>query len=179
MAQKQVDGAYSGPLLDHGIGFNFDCWKHYQETGDLAALAEPYPRLVRFAEYLLSLHNKTGLLPVENLGIPTVWIDHDAYRQQRHKQFAFNLYAAAMFQHVLTPLAEAFGDADRVTHYRHIGTELSVPPCSDTGPPAKVCSSTMYRGWRKRASRARATALATAVLFDQCPDGRAQPAIDE
>ena len=180
VAQKQVDGAYWGPLLDHGIGFNFDCWKHYQETGDLAALAEPYPRLVRFAEYLLSLRDETGLLPVENLGIPTVWIDHDAYRQQRHKQCAFNLYAAAMFQHVLAPLAEAFGDADRVTHYRDIGTEL--------------LSATVQRYWsaseglfvdnlpwlaEEGQPRTSDRALATAVLFDQCPGTRAQPAIDE
>ena len=34
VAQKQIDGAYWGPLLDHGIGFNFDCWNHYLETGD-------------------------------------------------------------------------------------------------------------------------------------------------
>ena len=33
-----------------------------------AALAEPYPRLVRFAEYLISLRDENGLLPVENLG---------------------------------------------------------------------------------------------------------------
>ena len=43
--QRQIDGAYWGPLLDHGVGFNFDCWNHYLETGDLAALDEPYPRL--------------------------------------------------------------------------------------------------------------------------------------
>ncbi len=89
IAQKQVDAAYWGPLLDHGVGFNFDCWKHYLETGDRNSLVEPYPRLIRFAEYLQGLREKDGLLPVEHLGIPTVWIDHDAYQQQRHKQCAF------------------------------------------------------------------------------------------
>jgi hypothetical protein len=80
VAQKQMDGAYWGPLLDHGVGFNFDCWNHYLETGDRDALTEPYPRLKRFAAYLQSLIGRDGLLPVENLGIPTVWMDHVAYK---------------------------------------------------------------------------------------------------
>ncbi len=124
VAQKQVDGAYWGPLLDHGIGFNFDCWNHYLETGDRSALAEPYPRLVRFAEYLANLRGAEGLLPVEDLGIPTVWIDHDAYRSQRDKQCAFNLYAAAMFQHALAPMADVFGETERSAQYRRTGGEL-------------------------------------------------------
>ena len=75
--QKQIDGAYWGPLLDHGIGFNFDCWHHWMQTGDLESLREPYPRLLRFAAYLASIRDADGLLPVEHLGLPTVWIDHD------------------------------------------------------------------------------------------------------
>ena len=75
--QKQIDGAYWGPLLDHGVGFNFDCWHHWMQTGDLEALREPYPRLLRFATYLASIRDEDGLLPVEHLGLPTVWIDHD------------------------------------------------------------------------------------------------------
>ena len=123
--QKQIDGAYWGPLLDHGVGFNFDCWQHYWETGDLAALVEPYPRLLKFAAYLESLRGKDGLLPVENLGIPTVWIDHDAYRQPRHKQCAFNLYAAAMYRHALAPMARAFGEKDIAEHYATIGDQIA------------------------------------------------------
>ena len=64
------------------------------------------------------------MLPVENLGIPTVWIDQDAYRQQRHKQCAFNLYAAAMLRHALAPVADSFGDAERATRYRQMGDKL-------------------------------------------------------
>ncbi|HEX5692985.1 MAG TPA: alpha-L-rhamnosidase N-terminal domain-containing protein, partial [Roseiflexaceae bacterium] len=90
--QRQIDASGWGPLLDHGVGFCFDCWQHYLETGDLDALREPYPRLLRFAEYIASLRGSDGLLPVENLGVPAVWIDHQAYRRQRHKQCAFNLY---------------------------------------------------------------------------------------
>ena len=70
VAQKQVDGAYWGPLLDHGVGFCFDCWQHYLDTGDRQAIEEAYPRLVRFAAYLESSAAHDGLLPVEDLGIP-------------------------------------------------------------------------------------------------------------
>jgi alpha-L-rhamnosidase len=180
VAQKQVDGAYWGPLLDHGIGFNFDCWKHYLETGDRAALAEPYPRLVRFAEYLISLRGADGLLPVENLGIPTVWIDHDAYRQQRHKQCAFNLYAAAMFRHALAPLAEAFGEAARATEYRQLSDELlSATVAQFWSRDEELFIDNLPWLAEEGQPRTSDRALATSVLFDQCPDGKVQPAIDE
>jgi hypothetical protein len=32
-----------------------------------------------------------------------MWIDHQAYRQQRHKQCAFNLYAAAVLETARQP----------------------------------------------------------------------------
>jgi hypothetical protein len=38
---------------------NFDCYNHYLYTGDLSALEEPYPRLLRFAEYLQSILDAT------------------------------------------------------------------------------------------------------------------------
>ncbi len=180
VAQKQVDGAYWGPLLDHGIGFQFDCWKHYLETGDRLALAEPYPRLLRFADYLISLRGADGLLPVENLGIPTVWIDHNAYRQQRHKQCAFNLYAAAMFRHALAPMSEAFGEPERATRYCQWSDEL--------------LAATVERFWSREEAifidnlpwlaeegqpRTSDRALATAVLYNQCPAGQVRQATDE
>jgi alpha-L-rhamnosidase len=169
--QKEMDGAFWGPLLDHGVGFNFDCWNHYFETGERESIAEPYPRLVRFGDYLWSLRGADGLLPVENLGIPTVWMDHNAYKQQRHKQCAFNLYAAAMYWHALGPLAALMGDLDRA----HV--------CEQRG--AALLASTRQRFW----SASRGTfvnnlpwatdegevrlcdrSLSTAILFDQCPE---------
>ena len=88
LMERQLDLTVWGPILDHGVQFNFDCWHHFTYTGDLDALREPYPRLLRFAEYLRSLQRQDGLLPVENIGIPSVWIDHAAYQRQRHKQCA-------------------------------------------------------------------------------------------
>ncbi len=122
--QKQIQGAYWGPLLDHGVGFVFDCWNHYLETGDRDGVAEAYPRLLRFADYLAALRGGDGLLPVEGLGIPTVWMDHLAFKKPSHKQCAFNLYAAAMYTRALAPLAQAFGDNERSEQCLRTGAEL-------------------------------------------------------
>lgn len=176
--QKQIDGAYWGPLLDHGVGFNFDCYQHYLETGDLAALVEPYPRLLRFAEYLASIRGPDGILPVENLGIPTVWIDHDAYRQQRHKQCAFNLYAAAMYKHALAPLARAFGEHERSDRLARLGDELVSATVRRYWSPERgvFVNNLPWLGEEKQA-RLCDRSLATAILFDQCPAGNTAAAL--
>ncbi|MCU0784992.1 MAG: alpha-L-rhamnosidase N-terminal domain-containing protein [Verrucomicrobia bacterium] len=170
LPQRELDAAYWGPLLDHGVGF--DNWNHYLETGDLDAEREPFPRLLRFSDYLWALRDKNGLLPVEDLGIPNVWMDHDAYRKQRDRQCAFNLYTAAMFTHALAPLAEALGDFAHAAEVRQRGAEL--------------LRATIARFWSKEervfldnlpwlgedtAPRLSDRALATSVLFDQCPGG--------
>src|SRR5262249_23538437 len=79
LSQRQVGVPRWGPLLDFSVAFAFDCWNHYLETGDLEAVREPYPRLLRAAEYLERLRGPDGLLPVEGIGVPTVFMDHDAY----------------------------------------------------------------------------------------------------
>lgn len=165
LMQRQIGTTVWGPILDHGVGFNFDCWNHYMESGDLDALREPYPRLKRFANYLAALRGDDGLLPVENIGVPTVWMDHWAYRHQRHKQCAFNLYAAAMFQHALANVAEAFGDDPQP--YRQLGGEIQ--------------QAAVARFWDERKQvfivgddRMCDRSLATAILFDQCPSGKTQ-----
>ena len=124
LVERQLQLTKWGPLLDHGVGFNFDCYYHYLYTGDLDDLREPYPRLLRFAQYLESIVGQDGLLPVENLGIPAVWIDHIAYQRQRHKQCAFNLYAAAMLQNALPFLCDAFGDQARAQAAREVGRRI-------------------------------------------------------
>jgi len=52
LMERQLQLTSWGPILDHGIGFNFDCFYHHLYTGDLEALEEPYPRLLRFAAYM-------------------------------------------------------------------------------------------------------------------------------
>jgi hypothetical protein len=173
LMERQLQLTSWGPLLDHGVGFNFDCYYHYLYTGDLDDLLEPYPRLLRFAQYLESIVDDDGLLRVEGLGIPTVWMDHNAYQRQRHKQCAFNLYAAAMLQNALSAMCEAFGDQVRAQAARDFGRRLQ------TAAVRRFWSS--ERGlfinnlpWLKEegAPRLCDRSLATAILFDQCPDGR-------
>jgi hypothetical protein len=170
VSQKEVDGSYWGPLLDHGVGFVFDCWNHYFETGEEEALEEPYPRLLRFVAYLETLIAPDGLLPVENLGIPTVWIDHQAYKQTRHKQCAFNLYAAAMFEHALARLAELFGDAERARRFRAIGQRIAMAAVRRywSGQHGLFVDNLPWLA-EEKSIRLSDRALATSVLFDQCP----------
>ena len=179
LMERQLDLTGWGPLLDHGVGFNFDCLYHYLYSGRLDDLKEPYPRLLRFARYLESLQRADGLLPVENLGIPAVWIDHIAYRSQRHKQCAFNLYAAAMLRHALAPICRAFGDREAEAAAERMAESLQ--------------AATVRRFWSAREQtfvnnlpwldeekqpRYCDRSLATAILFDQCPEGRTTRSLD-
>lgn len=178
LVERQMQLSKWGPLLDHGVGFNFDCYYYYLYTGDVEAFREPYPRLLRFVQYLENLVGGDGLLPVENLGTPVVWIDHEAYQRQRHKQCAFNLYAAAMLQNALPALAEALGDAARAQSARAMGRRLQ--------------QATVNRYWSTKqglfinnlpwlkeegAPRMCDRSLSTAILFDQCPQGETQAVV--
>lgn len=176
--QREVGAAYWGPLLDHGVGFCFDNWNHYLETGDLEATTEPYPRLVRFAGYLESIRGADGLLPVEGIGIPQVWMDHNAYRQQRHRACSFNLYAAAMFEHALAPLAEAWGDVANARRFREDGRGLREAAVRAFWDPEKRLF-VVNRPWlaEEKGIRLCDRSLATAVLFDQCPGGETAAAV--
>jgi hypothetical protein len=170
--ERQLDLTRWGPILDHGIGFGFDCWFHYLYTADIDAIREPYPRLLRYADYLLSRVGEGGLLPVENLGVATVWIDHDAYQRQRHKQCPFNLYAAAMLRGALAPLARVMNDTRAAEAADQLSGRLH----------AAVVRQFWSRQYRKFVNnlpwlpeeqnvRTCDRALATALLFDQCPQG--------
>jgi len=171
--QRQMGLTNWGPILDHGIQFVFDNWYHYLETGHIEALEESYPRLQRFAEYLMKLRSHDSLLPVENLGVPTVWIDHDAYLKQRHKKCAFNLYASAMFMHALSPIAHAFGDRDKAEAYRVFGQELLSHAIENFWDDKRSLFINNLP-WLDEEDEIRMCdrSLATAILFDQCPDGR-------
>ncbi|MBD3275730.1 MAG: Bacterial alpha-L-rhamnosidase, partial [Candidatus Marinimicrobia bacterium] len=177
--ERQMQLTQWGPLLDHGIGFVFDNYYHWMYTGQLDDLRESYPRLLTFVNYLKSLIDKHGLLPVEDIGIPTVWIDHDAYQQQRHKQCAFNLYASAMLTHALAPLCEAFRQPDNATEARKFG-ELLLNNSIQRFWSSEEGIFIINKPWLSQDNGPRLCdrSLATAVLYDQCPEGRVQPAVD-
>ncbi len=171
VSQRQVEGTKWGPILDHGVGFGFDNWNHYLETGDLDALREPYPRLLRFAEYLKSIRGANGLLPAENFGVPSVWIDHEAFLLQRHKQCAFNLYAAAMFQHALAPIARAFGEHEQAKSFARLGQDLqSAAVRAFWSRDRGLFVNNLPWLAEEGAIRLDDRSLATALLFDQCPN---------
>jgi hypothetical protein len=180
--QREVDMSEFGPILDHGVQFALDAWNHYLYTGELEALRGPYPRLVRFADYLVGLIDRDGdgLLPVTDMGVPCVWLDFEAYSftAQRRKQCSFNLYVVAMFEHALAPLCVQFGDSSRAKQLREIARRLL-----DT-VVARFWSSEQRLfidnlpwidedGTRSLSD----LTLARAVLFDQCPNNATDAAI--
>ena len=173
LMERQMRLTGWGPILDHGVQFFLDCWHHYLYTGDLAAVREPYPRLLKFAAYLLGIRQANGLLPVENLGIPSVWIDHVAYRRQRHKQCAFNLYTAAALEHGLAPLAGALGDQKQQRAALELGRSLREAAVqhfwsADRG----VFVNNLPWLAEEKTVRLCDRSLANAILFDQCPGHR-------
>jgi alpha-L-rhamnosidase len=175
LMERQVNMTSWGPILDHGVGFNFDCWHHYLYTSDLESLREPYPRLVRFFEYLGGLRREDGLLPVENIGVPTVWIDHQAYERQRHKQCAFNLYAAAMLRHAFAPLAREMGDSGQARQAESLSADLLAAVQARFWDRQRLVYVNNLP-WLREEGKARMCdrSLATAILFGQCPGGRTE-----
>jgi hypothetical protein len=171
LMERQLGLSNWGPLLDHGVGFNFDCFHYFQHTGDRKPLAEALPRLLRFAEYLKSIQGRDGLLPVENIGVPAVWMDHQAYRQQRHKQCAFNLYAAAMLENALPALCRAFEDEANAVAAEHFGASLRRAAIEKFWSQEHhlFVNNLPWLGEEKE-MRTCDRSLATAILFDQCPD---------
>ena len=180
IAQKQIESSFWGPLLDHGVQFNFDCWYHYLATGDREAVVEPYPRLCRFADYLWSLRRDDGLLPVENIGIPTVWMDFTAFdfKHPEHKRGAFNLYVAAMYRHAYAPLARLMGEVDRAAEACHRSDQLLEAARKQYWSPQHG----MYADnlpWLVADTGIRLSdrTLANSLLFDQCPGASTAAAV--
>ena len=179
LTQREVGASDWGPLLDHGVGFAFDCWRHYLETGDLQSTAGPYDNLRRFVHYLESLQDNHSLLPVENLGVPAVWIDHDAYHTQADKQCAFNLYVAAMLQHALNPLAVALHRTEDAVRYERLGQKILDATVRNFWDEAqKLFVNNLPRVGPGEAPRLCDRSLATAILFDQCPNGQSSACLD-
>jgi alpha-L-rhamnosidase len=167
-----------GPILDHNLGFAFDCYYYYQYTGQLEMLKEAYPRFAKMAAYFASIRDRDGLLKVENIGIPCVWMDHNAYAMQRHKQCSFNLYAAASFRHALAPLARAFGDQAAARSFDAFGLELETAAVRRFWDrDRQIFIANLPWSAEEGAIRTCDRSLATSILFDQCPAGETEAAI--
>ncbi|RXF70136.1 family 78 glycoside hydrolase catalytic domain [Arcticibacter tournemirensis] len=171
--ERQMQLTGWGPILDHSIGFCFDSYHYYQYTGNKEALNEVYPRLVKFFGYLQKLLiQKESLLPAENLGMCSVYIDHEAYRKQRHKQLALNLYASAMCVNALAPLCELFNDHTLAKKVSRFGNQL-LEGCIRKFWSKRQRVFIANLPWIKEEKEIRYCdrSLATAVLYKQCPGG--------
>jgi alpha-L-rhamnosidase len=179
LIQRQLGLTNWGPILDHSIGFNFDCYYYYLYTGDKSALKEVYPRLLKFFNYLLKIRQSNGLLPVENIGIPSVWIDHEAYLKQRHKQCAFNLYAVAMINSALAPLCEAFGQADVSWRVRVAAKEILAATVQSFWSPSKqIFINNLPWLADEKTERLCDRSLAMASMFELCPNGASKNSLN-
>ncbi len=178
ISAKQIGAAFWGPILDHTVQFGFDCWQHWQYSGDLEAVAHGYPALVAFLGYLETSVGSDGLLPVENLGEPYVYLDHQAYRLQRHKQCPYNLYAAAMLKRALAPLATALGEVEVADRATRLGQSLEATTVARFWDP-ETALFVLNLPWlaEEEGPRLCDRSLANALLFDQCPDGEVELAL--
>jgi alpha-L-rhamnosidase len=170
--ERETDSSYWGPLVDHGIGFNFDCWHHMLQAGDDPSLREAYPRLLRFFRFLQKSMVDSGLIPAEHLGVPSVYIDHLAYKQQRHKQCALNLYTAIMMLHALAPLCKFYGDTEWAAEVQRQAQELiaaTVKRFWSTKERAFVVNLPWLQEEQEIRFCDRSAALA--LMYDICPDG--------
>ena len=169
--ERQMQLTGWGPILDHSIGFCFDAYHYYMYTGDLKGLEEVYPRLLKFFVFLCSLTNEEEqLVPAENLGMCSVYIDHEAYKKNSHKQLALNLYITAMCRNALAPLCRLFGDkdeADRVDAYGSRILQGCIRKFWDEEREVYVNNLP----WIKEEGEIRYCdrSLATALIYDLCP----------
>lgn len=178
--ERQMHLTGWGPILDHSIGFCFDAFHYYMYTGDLQGLKEVYPRLLSFFSYLYKLTDKSEhLVPVENLGMCSVYIDHEAYKQTKHKQLALNLYIVAMCRNALSTLCQAFGDtqkADEINQYAADILQGCIQKFWDKEQQVYVNNLP----WKDEEGEIRYydRSLATALIFDLCPNGETAKALN-
>ena len=173
--QRELGLTNWGPILDHSVGFVFDCWHHYWETGQSDDVVALFPRLTRLVNYLSGLLDEDGLLPVDGLGIPSVWMDHDAFKEQREKQCAFNLYVVGMLRVGYCGLAQLAGETGAADRAAALAQELlSNVVEAFWCPQEEVYVSNLP--WSGQAKRYDDRTLAMSILFGLCPDNSTEAA---
>lgn len=178
--ERQMQLTSWGPIIDHSIGFCFDSYHYYMYSGDKEGLVEVYPRLLKFFTYLVSLTD-TGeyLVPAENLGMCSVYIDHEAFKKTKHKQLALNLYIAAMCRNALAPLCRLFGDEAKAMEVESYGKRIHEGCIAKFWDKQdKIFVNNLP--WREQEGETRYCdrSLATALLYDLCPDGDIQRGLE-
>jgi alpha-L-rhamnosidase len=169
-----------GPILDHALGTMLDTWHHILDTDDRDTAAIVAPRLARFAAWLIRRRRDAdGLLPVAGYGVPSVWMDTDAFSRLRHKEAAFNLYAAGAFAHGLAPLCRYLGDEPAAQTAESWAVELQAAAVRQFWCPERRLF-VANRPWENEEGGPRLDdrSLAQSVLWNQCPDGDTQAAAE-
>jgi len=169
--QRQLNWGKWGPIVDHGVGFCMDTYNYYLYTGDITPLKEAYPRIVRFFQFLQTMVDpKDGLLKVEDIGVTCVWMDHIAFKQQKHKQLSFNLYVSAMTGTSLVELSKLFED-NEITKQAKEFSEKILSNCVTKYWSGEEKVFIDNKPWIEEEKEVRYSdrALATALLFNQCP----------
>ncbi|MGL4631368.1 MAG: alpha-L-rhamnosidase N-terminal domain-containing protein [Leadbetterella sp.] len=124
LMEREIGITDWGPIVDHGVGFNLDCYHYYMYTADTIALKEVYPRLKLFFGFIKNLRLSDHTFPTENLGVPMVWIDHEAYKHQKHKACALSLLVAVMCKVGLRTVAKAMNDPVFAKEVQTFGEEV-------------------------------------------------------
>lgn len=169
--ERQMQLTGWGPILDHSVGFCFDSYHYYMYTGNKETLTEVYPRLVKFFKYMKSLTDwDEHLVPAEDLGMCSVYIDHEAYKKTRHKQLSLNLYIAAMCENALAPLCRVFEDEAMALEVQQYGTKVQ-QACVDKFWSKEQATFINNLPWVEEEKEIRYCdrSLATAILYNQCP----------
>lgn len=179
LAQRQLDLTQWGPLIDHGVQFVFDGWHYYQYTGDPEPFKEVFPRYLRFAGYLEGLIGDDGMLRVEDLGTPWIWINFGGFPKQRHKKCNFNLFVAEMFGRKLAELCRLFGEEQKADHYTALGQRILKAVQRAFWSPVYGCFVDNLP-WlaEERKPIYHDMTLGRSILFGQCPDGNITRSLD-
>jgi len=170
-----------GILHDLFYLFLFDCWTYYQYTGDLNALTNVYPRLVKAAHYFKQIQKKDDSLDPGS----KVWIDHYGFSDRQHnlvlrnKLCAFNLLISGALKDYLSPLCEAFGKSEDKQFAETFAQD--------------ILQVTISRFWSKKHKTfvdnlpwikeddylsQHDRTLATSILHDLCPDNIIAESVD-
>jgi hypothetical protein len=178
--QRELGWGSWGPIVDHGVGFCMDTYNYYLYTGDLTPIREAYPRLIRFFQFLQTMVDPAdGLLKVKDIGVPCVWMDHIAYKQQKHKQLSFNLYVSAMAGVSLYELCKLFGDQEIATKAKEFSEKIHAN-CVTKFWSTEEKVFIDNKPWMEEEKEVRYSdrALATALLFHQCPDNDTRKSLE-
>jgi hypothetical protein len=171
--QKHLGLTEWGPIIDHSMQFTLAAAEHYLFTGDRALLAELYPRLVLFDQFLDQRIAEGGLLRVQDHAWTSVWIDHIGFHDERDKHCALNLYWAGMLSRGLARIAAWLGESRKAAECRERARAIEAQVRSlywDDG--RGLFLDNLPRLQTDRAARVHARTLSMALLSGAVPAGR-------